>query len=113
MTKRLLLILLFIACAKPEQKVDVERGRQLIGQYSCNVCHAIPGIQGPQGSIGPTLEGVASRPVISGGRVQNTPANLAKFVQNPLALNPVSNMPPLDISDADAEEIARYLGTLK
>jgi cytochrome c2 len=114
--KRLAIVLLLAAAAcqkSAEQKLDVERGRQLIGQYGCNVCHSIPGVSGPQGSIGPTLEGLASRPTISNGTVQNTPENLAKFVQSPASLNPSTNMPGLDMPPQDAQEIANYLRTLK
>ena len=110
----LMLLLAAAACQKSgEPKIDVERGRLLISQYGCNVCHAIPGVTGPQGSIGPSLEGLASRPTISNGKVQNTPENLAKFVHSPASLNPSSNMPGLAMPAQDAEEIAKYLGTLK
>lgn len=107
------LLLLAAAACQKQETVDVERGRLLIGQYGCNVCHAIPGVTGPQGSIGPSLEGLASRPTISNGKVQNTPENLAKFVHSPASLNPSSNMPGLAMPPQDAEEIAKYLGTLK
>lgn len=102
-----------LACQKKEPVENVERGRQLISRYGCNVCHTIPGIPGPQGAIGPTLEGVASRPTISNGTAQNTPENLAKFIERPAALNPSTNMPGLDMPAADAQEIAKYLRTLK
>jgi cytochrome c2 len=107
--------LLVFACAQPEQKqrVDTERGRALIAQYGCNVCHTIPGISGPQGSIGPTLQGVASRPTISQDTVKNTPENLEKFIQRPMSMNPHSNMPGLDVTAEDAHEIAAYLQTLR
>lgn len=111
--KRLFFLLLLVACGKSREQADTERGRLLIEQYGCNVCHSIPGIAGAQGSIGPALEGLASRPAISNGKVQNTPENLAKFVQSPASLNPSSNMPGLNIPDADAHVIAAYLRTLK
>ena len=92
---------------------DADRGRQLAGQYGCNVCHAIPGVEGPQGSLGPSLAGLASRPEISFGTVQNTPANLAKFIQEPASLNPQSSMPPVGLTAPDAQDITAYLLTLK
>jgi cytochrome c len=108
------LILLLAACGRKEAPAaNVERGRELIGQYGCNVCHTIPGITGVQGMIGPSLEGVASRPTISNGIVQNTPENLAKFIQSPVSMNPASNMPGLNMPPADAQEIAGYLRTLR
>ena len=124
--KRLLLLAAFaVACNRGEQPQtattssapavapNVTQGKQLIVQYGCNVCHVIPGTDGPQGSLGPTLAGIATRPMLSNGTVQNTPANLARFVQTPQALNPQSSMPPIGLSDADAEAIAAYLQTLR
>ena len=115
-----LLLILTLACnreqpaapkAPPAQpQADA---RQLIAQYGCNVCHVIPGIDGVQGSLGPSLAGVASRPTLSEGAVQNTPANLARFIREPAALNPQTSMPPIGITDAEAETIAAYLLTLK
>ncbi len=92
---------------------NASRGREMIGQYGCNVCHAIPGIEGPQGSLGPSLAGVASRPRISQARVQNTPQNLVQFIQNPSSMNPQSSMPPIGLAPGDAQDIAAYLMTLK
>ena len=92
---------------------DAARGRQLAAQYGCNVCHVIPGVDGPQGSLGPSLQGLASRPTISLGAVQNTPENLATFIQDPATLNPQSSMPPSGVSEQDARDLAAFLLTLK
>lgn len=89
------------------------RGPELAAQYGCNVCHIIPGVEGPQGSLGPSLQGLGSRPTISMGAVQNTPANLVQFIQNPAALNPQSSMPPMAIAENDAKDLVAYLVTLK
>jgi cytochrome c2 len=121
----LLLLILSLACnreqpaapttqaAAPAAGSQIDEGRQLIAQYGCNVCHVIPGIAGPQGSLGPSLAGVASRPTLSEGTVQNTPANLAQFIRNPGSLNPQSSMPPIGITDAEAQTIAAYLRAAK
>jgi cytochrome c2 len=116
-----LALLLGIACnrgetAQPQEPAatgDAQRGRQLITQYGCAVCHTIPGIETARGRLGPSLEGVASRPSISFGTVQNTPANLAQFIQNPASLNPQSSMPPLALEGNDAQDIAAFLMTLR
>jgi len=118
----LLLLTLALACREtpaaqqpppPPVAGDAARGKQLIAQYACNVCHVVPGTQGPQGALGPSLAGVASRPVISQGVVQNTPANLRQFIQNPASLNPQSAMPPIGFPDADAQDITAFLLTLR
>lgn len=114
------LLLFAIACSPsetPEAKQVVpgnpERGKELIAQQGCNVCHAIPGIGGLQGSLGPTLAGVASRPAISDGVVQNTPANMTQFIQNPQSLNANSAMPAVGLPPGDAQDMTAYLFTLK
>lgn len=85
----------------------------MIAQYACNVCHTVPGTEGPQGALGPSLAGVASRHVVSNGTVQNTPANLRQFIQDPSSLNPQSAMPPIGVPDAAAKDITAFLMTLK
>jgi cytochrome c2 len=120
----LVLLLAVVACNRDEASKSIvpapappignaERGKAVAAQYGCNVCHAIPGVEGPQGSLGPSLAGVASRPAISFNTVPNTPENLAKFVQNPASLNPQSSMPPIGLTDVEAKDVAAYLGTLK
>lgn len=89
------------------------RGPALAAQYGCNVCHMIPGVEGPAGSLGPSLQGVGSRPAISQGAVPLTPENLVKFIQDPATLNPQSSMPPSSVPDSDAKDLAAYLLTLK
>ena len=119
-----LVLLAVVACNRDEASKSITpsapapagnatRGKELAAQYGCNVCHAIPGIDGPEGSLGPSLAGVGSRPALSFNTVQNTPQNLAKFIQDPAALNPQSSMPPIGLTDVDAQDIAAYLLTLK
>jgi cytochrome c2 len=111
------LLLMTLACGRaetpPAAAGDAARGRTLIAQYACSTCHIVPGTQGPQGALGPSLAGVASRPTISFGTVPNTPANLRQFIQRPQSLNPDSSMPPIGLPDADAQDITAYLLTLR
>jgi cytochrome c2 len=112
------IVLIATACNRTEARKSAipgnpERGRQLIAQYGCNVCHAVPGVDGPQGSLGPALNGVMARPTLSNGTVQNTPENLVKFIRNPAALNPSTSMPGLMMPPPDAQDIAAYLATLQ
>lgn len=121
--KRLaLLVILLAACNRPPEQPaaapepaagNSERGKALAAQYGCNVCHVIPGVDGPAGSLGPSLQGIGARPTFSNGVVQNTLANMAVYIQEPAKLNPQSSMPPLGVPPADAQDIAAYLMTLK
>lgn len=121
----LLLVLSVVACNRDEAAKslstpqpaapagDAERGKALTAQYGCNVCHVVPGIGGPQGALGPSLAGVGSRPTISLGTVRNTPENLARYIREPGALNPQSSMPPTSLTEAEANDVAAYLMTLR
>lgn len=97
----------------PAANKSADHGRELAAQYGCNVCHVVPGLEGPQGALAPSLAGFASRPLFSMGKVENNAANVAKFIENPASMNPQSSMPPLGIPTGDARDIAAYLETLK
>ncbi|MDP9193758.1 MAG: c-type cytochrome [Acidobacteriota bacterium] len=123
--KRLPILLLTVALAcretpaaqqppqPPPVPGDAARGKQLIAQYACNVCHAVPGTEGMQGVLAPSLAGLASRPSISNGAVQNTPANIRQFIRSPATLNPQTAMPPIEMPEADARDLTAFLMTLR
>ena len=92
---------------------DAARGKELVTQYGCVVCHAIPGVDNANGRLGPSLAGFSSRPAFSFGSVPNAPENVTKFVQNPASVNPRSTMPPTGVPPNDAPHIAAFLGTLR
>ena len=93
---------------------DALRGRALIasGTHGCAACHTIPGIRFPRGIVGPDLSGFASRPFIA-GQLPNTSDVLVAFLQNSPALVPNTGMPKLELSSADARNIAAYLYTME
>ena len=114
--KRLLYItLLLAACSRKEPASsagDPNRGKQLIEQYGCTTCHIVPGIAGPKGMVGPSLEHVAARQVIASS-ITNTPPNMVAYIQNPQSANPQNVMPNLGVKTDEAQDIAAYLYTLK
>ena len=91
---------------------DPAIGRQHIDRYACLACHRIPGFDGPQGSLGPSLAGMGSRPTI-GGRVPNNRETMTAFLQNPQAVDPDSRMTPVGVSEEDARHITAFLFTLQ
>jgi cytochrome c2 len=109
--------LLLSACDTPqlvpsEAPVDsVARGRAVASRLGCGACHAMPGVGWPQGRVGPSLDGFAGRGLIA-GRLPNRPDLLARFVRDAPALVPGSAMPAMPMSDADAADIAAWLGSL-
>jgi cytochrome c len=89
-------------------------GAQIIATKPCVGCHTIPGIPGATGTVGPNLAGVASRPKIAGGAVNNAgPDDLQKWILNPAALKPGTAMPNVGLTDDEASKIVAYLETLK
>ena len=90
---------------------DADRGRQLIPQYGCGACHAIPGIDGAKGQVGPPLNGIADRDYLD-GVLSNTPENMVTWIMHPQQIAPGSAMLELGVSERDARDIAAYLYTL-
>ena len=90
---------------------DPARGRLALTQYACRACHEIPGVTGSDVHVGPSLKGLAAKPFIARD-LPNTPANLARWIRDPQAVDPATAMPALGVSDTDARDIVAYLMTL-
>jgi cytochrome c2 len=83
-----------------------------MARYGCVTCHNIPGVSGAQGLVGPPLNRMASRSFV-GGVLENTPANMIKFIQHPRQVVARSAMPDLNVTDEDGRDMAAYLYTLR
>jgi cytochrome c1 len=86
----------------------------LLAKYDCIGCHAITGVPGATGIVGPNLTHVASVPRIpeSSGNLENTPANLANWIYDAQAVKPGTVMPNMsaqNMSREEAQEIANFL----
>jgi cytochrome c len=91
---------------------DAARGRELIREYGCGTCHTIPGVTGANGLVGPPLGGIASRSYI-GGVLPNAPDNMLRWLHDPRAVDPLTAMPNVGVTESDARHIAAYLYTLR
>ena len=80
----------------------------LLVRYGCGGCHTISGAAGADGQVGPSLVGLRQR-VYVGGVLQNTPANLVRWIVDPQSVSPHSAMPATGITDAEARDVAAYL----
>ena len=89
-----------------------QRGKAAISKYGCASCHTIPGVQGAAALVGPNLDQVASRMYIA-GVMPNTPDNMIRWIRDPRAVDSLTAMPSLGVTDQDARDIASYLYTLK
>jgi mono/diheme cytochrome c family protein len=93
-------------------KGDSARGRAVIASVGCGACHEIPGLAGARGIVGPSLAGFARRSYITGG-VANRPEELARFVRDAPGFSPVTAMPAMPVSEAEARDVAAFLYTLR
>jgi mono/diheme cytochrome c family protein/cytochrome c2 len=91
---------------------DAKRGETALRQYACQSCHIIPGVVGADKITGPPLEGIASRMYIAGA-LPNTPGNMLRWIRNPKDVDPLTAMPNMNVSEADAVDMLAYLYTLK
>jgi cytochrome c1 len=91
---------------------DPHRGKAAISAYGCGTCHTIPGVKGADALVAAPLTSMGQRAYI-GGVMKNTPGNLIRWIQDPPAVDPMTAMPKLNVSEADARDIASYLYTLK
>jgi len=89
-------------------------GAQIIATKPCTGCHTIPGIAGATGQVGPNLGGIAGRPKIAGGAVNNSgPDDLKKWISDPAATKPGTAMPKVPLTDDELTDIVAFLETLK
>lgn len=91
---------------------DADRGRIALAQYACHACHTIPGITGSDVHVGPSLNGIASRPTIAGD-IPNTPDNLMQWIRNPQGFDPATAMPNMGVKEQDARDMTAYLARLR
>jgi len=91
---------------------DPERGERIIRDVGCGSCHAIPGVRGANGLVGPPLTSWSRRTYIA-GELPNTPDNLVRWLRDPRAIEPKTAMPRLGLNDQQARAVAAYLYTLR
>lgn len=91
---------------------DARRGRAAMEQFDCGVCHAIPGVRGAVGRVGPALRGYAGRPYVA-GKFAGDATHLVRWIQDAPALAPRTAMPALGASEQQARDMAAYLYTLR
>lgn len=95
--------------AEPEADIALaERGEEAIVEYGCLSCHAVSGLPGPQGDVGPPLDGIAERRAIA-GQLPNTTENLAAWIESPQEIDPGNVMPDVGVTEEDARAIAEFL----
>jgi cytochrome c oxidase subunit 2 len=90
---------------------EAEQGERLYLTSACTTCHTIRGYS--SGYIGPDLTHFGSRATFAGSTLSNTPANVAAWIEDPQALKPGAQMPPLGLRGKELDDLVAYLESLK
>ena len=90
-----------------------------IFQSTCMNCHTVRGIPNVEGAIGPDLTHLGSRTSFGGASFELTAANLARWIDDPSAMKPLSgtfpndlnkpSMPDYGLSKSQIDAIVTYL----
>ena len=85
---------LWRAQQSPDQNEDpalIARGRALFQTKTCISCHTVRGQEGA-GVVGPDLTHVGARTTIAAGLLENTPEQLARWINHPDQVKPGNKM---------------------
>lgn len=89
---------------------DPVRGESMFIQYGCGACHQLDSVRKASGKVGPPLDGIAVRAMIA-GKLPNSPDNLERWIRDPQAITPGTDMPVLHVGERDARDITAFLYT--
>ncbi|MFN2557879.1 MAG: cytochrome c family protein [Nitriliruptorales bacterium] len=95
-----------------EAPASADLGREAISYYGCGACHTISGVPNADGGAAPPIDHFSRRAYIA-GRLANTPENLARWIEDPQAVEPGTAMPNLGVTPDDARNIAAYLHSMR
>jgi cytochrome c oxidase subunit 2 len=88
-----------------------QRGAELFKSLACAGCHIIQGLT--NGKVGPELTHIASKPNIAGVLSPVNAENLHRWIKDPPAAKPGTQMPNLGLDDATIDDIVKFLLTRK
>jgi cytochrome c oxidase subunit 2 len=103
------------AAAQQEPPVEDPRaraGRDTFFATSCINCHSIKGTKAV-GTFGPDLTHLMSRETLGAGTVPNTNEKLRAWVRDPQTIKEGCNMPNMQLTENELNQIVAYLLTLK
>jgi cytochrome c oxidase subunit II len=89
------------------------KGLALFQTSTCINCHAIRGVTGADVHVAPDLTHVASRKQLGSGILENTPANMRRWLKNPQHIKPGALMPDFNFTDQQLDQLGEYLETLR
>jgi cytochrome c oxidase subunit 2 len=98
--------------AVPPTDPVIARGRQVVTEAGCAMCHAIRGTAAV-GRAGPDLTHFGARRSVAAGTLTMSRGAVQGWITQPQALKPGTMMPPVSLSPADADAVSRYLMGLR
>ena len=101
-----------------DPELDQAIGAELFISKGCGGCHAIGGLEGASGQIGPNLTHLYSRSRFAGAIFELNARNLRRWLRDPPAMKPMNpdngmGMPNLGLSEDEITQLIAYLETLK
>jgi len=96
----------------PVNNPAMQAGRDLFQATACVNCHTIGGTEA-KGTFGPDLTHLMSRETLAAGAAPNTAEKLRTWVRDPQTIKEGCNMPNMQLTDDELNQIVAYLLTLK
>ena len=96
----------------PVDDPQARAGRDVFFATACINCHSI-GETKARGTFGPDLTHVMSRETLGAGTVPNTAEKLQAWVRDPQTIKEGCNMPNMQLTENELNQIVAYLLTLK
>ena len=96
----------------PVDDPQARAGRDVFFATACINCHSI-GETKARGTFGPDLTHLMSRETLGAGTVPNTAEKLQAWVRDPQTIKEGCNMPNMQLTENELNQIVAYLLTLK
>jgi cytochrome c oxidase subunit II len=105
-----------------ENAALIAKGRELFIQKTCGGCHQINGHAGAVGITGPSLTHFASRTTLAAALIDNTPANLRRWLDDPNGVKPgnlmwktggIGDPSKIKLKEDELDALVAYLNSLK
>jgi len=98
---------------EPTADSEAAEGLELFTNAGCIACHAIEGVEGAEQEVGPDLTHFGSRRVLAGGILENTPDNVARWLDRPGDVKMGARMRDYGLTDDQIEALVAYLESLE
>jgi cytochrome c oxidase subunit 2 len=96
--------------SRPTESAAV-RGAATFAAMTCVRCHAVAPTSDAR--VAPDLTHIASRKLLAGGVLPDTPGDLRHWLQEPQVIKEGSHMPDAQLTDAQVDDLVAYFETLR